>query len=334
MTDTKISADATEHVIAVPHSGKLKVFVQGNLEEKHGKTIFLTCHDMGTNYKSWLPFVNHAAMTGVRERSIFIHVCVPGQEDNAETLPESYNFPSLDQMGQDLSTVIDHFNVKSVIGIGEGAGANIIIRFAINNPNRALGIILIHCTASTASMMEYLNNKMISWKGALGMSQGAYDYLVSHKFGPGADAREARVEAYVAGLKARMNSANLSRYLDAYLKRTEIGSLSEKLKVDALLVAGTKTSHVQSVNAMHQNMNKSATTLLMVDDVGDVLTESPYKITRALILFCKGCGALSGVGIPGMERQRTLSGSMEEADRPRKLSLSFNRSAAIEKMPE
>lgn len=25
---------------------------------------------------------------------------------------------------------------------------------------------------------------MISWKGALGMSQGAYDYLVSHKFGP------------------------------------------------------------------------------------------------------------------------------------------------------
>lgn len=30
---------------------------------------------------------------------------------------------------------------------------------------------------------------------------------------------------------------------------------------------------------------------------------------------------VSGVTIPGMERQRTLSSSMEEADTPRKLSL-------------
>lgn len=47
----------------------------------------------------------------------------------------------------------------------------------------------------------------------------------------------------------------------------------------------------------------------------------PDRFTRALILFCKGSGVLSGVGIPGMERQRTLSSSMEEADRPRKASL-------------
>ncbi|KAJ1358170.1 hypothetical protein KIN20_016503 [Parelaphostrongylus tenuis] len=44
------------------------------------------------------------------------------------------------------------------------------------------------------------------------------------------------------------------------------------------------------------------------------------------ILLCKGCGVLSGVAIPGMERQRTLSSSMEEADRPRRLSVTQSQS--------
>jgi hypothetical protein len=34
----------------------------------------------------------------------------------------------------------------------------------------------------------------------------------------------------------------------------------------------------------------------------------PESLARSLILLCKGCGVLSGVAIPGMERQRTLSG--------------------------
>ena len=47
----------------------------------------------------------------------------------------------------------------------------------------------------------------------------------------------------------------------------------------------------------------------------------PDKLTRALILFCKGVGLLTGVSMPGVGMQRTLSTSMEEADRPRKQSL-------------
>ncbi|CAK5080319.1 unnamed protein product [Meloidogyne enterolobii] len=67
---------------------------------------------------------------------------------------------------------------------------------------------------------------------------------------------------------------------------------------------------------MHKGMNKKKTTLLVVDGVCDILQEAPSNLARSLILLCKGCGVLSGVPIPGMERQRTLSSSMEEADRP------------------
>ncbi|PIO71047.1 hypothetical protein TELCIR_07067 [Teladorsagia circumcincta] len=88
-------------------------------------------------------------------------------------------------------------------------------------------------------------------------------------------------------------------------------------------------------------MNRRKTTLLVVDNVADVLQEAvrlqfpcltnslyneterdlPDNMARSFILLCKGCGVLSGVAIPGMERQRTLSSSMEEADRPRRLSV-------------
>jgi hypothetical protein len=54
-------------------------------------------------------------------------------------------------------------------------------------------------------------------------------------------------------------------------------------------------------------MNKKKTTLLVVDGVSDVMQEAPGNLARSLILLCKGCGLLSGVAIPGMERQRTLS---------------------------
>ena len=37
--------------------------------------------------KCWFPFVMHSSMTEVRLRSVFLHVCIPGQEDNAEDLP-------------------------------------------------------------------------------------------------------------------------------------------------------------------------------------------------------------------------------------------------------
>jgi len=91
--------------------------------------------------------------------------------------------------------------------------------------------------------------------------------------------------------------------------------------MDALLVTGAKASHLHTVYTTHKSMNKKKTTLLVVDNVSDVMAEAPDNLARSLILLCKGCGVLSGVAIPGMERQRTLSSSMEEADRPRRLSV-------------
>ena len=44
--------------------------------------------------------------------------------------------------------------------------------------------------------------------------------------------------------------------------------------MDVLLVVGSKASYVHTVYTMHQSMNRERTTLLVVDGVGDVVSES------------------------------------------------------------
>ncbi|ULT79663.1 hypothetical protein L3Y34_010324 [Caenorhabditis briggsae] len=305
-------------VVQAANCGVLHVYVQGNLEERGGKTIILTVHDIGTNHKSFVRFVNHPSMAAVKEKAIFLHVCVPGQEDNSADY--FGDFPTLDGIGDDLNAVLDKFEVKSAIAFGEGVGANIICRFAMGHPNRIMGIILVHCTSTTAGIIEYCKEKVMNMRLENSiMSDGAWDYLLAHKFG---GESKSRAE-YLEELKQTLNAKNLSKYLVAFTKRTDLSStIGTKLEtVDALLVTGSKASHLHTVYTTHKSMNKKKTTLLVVDNVADVMQEAPDKLARSLILLCKGCGVLSGVAIPGMERQRTLSSSMEEADRPRRMSV-------------
>ncbi|KAH7732076.1 Ndr [Aphelenchoides avenae] len=309
---------------AVSIQGKhcsFNVYVQGDLEDRTGKTFILTVHDVGTNHKSFARFVNHPSMADVKQKAIFLHVCVPGQEDNAPDY--AGEFPTLAQLGEDLVCVLDKFDVRTCIAFGEGAGANIICRFALAWPNRIMGIILLRCTSTTAGVIEYFKDMLMNLRLENGvMTQGAWDYLSMHKFGQAADKKDK--QSYIDELKTALNPKNLSKYLYSFSKRTDFSTvIGAKLDtMDALLVTGAKAPQISTVYNTHKNMNKKKTTLLVVDNVSD-----PDKLARSLILLCKGCGVLSGDAIPGMERQRTLSSSMEEADKPRRFSFTHQQTA-------
>ncbi|GBM20526.1 Uncharacterized protein ZK1073.1 [Araneus ventricosus] len=116
--------------VVAPKSGTIKVHVQGDLDNAEKKAIFLTVHDIGSNHSSFYTFVNHPSMSEIKQRSVFIHVDVPGQEDHAPDLPNDFVFPTIQTIGEELVAVLDHLKVKLVVGFGEGAGANVLVRFA------------------------------------------------------------------------------------------------------------------------------------------------------------------------------------------------------------
>lgn len=45
-------------------------------------------------------------------------------------------YPTFDELGAQMLFVMSHFNLKSIIGLGVGAGANILARFALANPDK------------------------------------------------------------------------------------------------------------------------------------------------------------------------------------------------------
>uniref|UniRef100_A0A0K0D597 Sec1 family domain-containing protein 1 n=1 Tax=Angiostrongylus cantonensis TaxID=6313 RepID=A0A0K0D597_ANGCA len=254
--------------------------------------------------KTFVRFVNHPSMADVKNKSIFLHVCVPGQEDNAADYIG--DFPTLDNIAEDLTRVLDKFEVKVRTPLRFLFTVNACL-FQMENSNRILGIILVHCTSTTAGIFEYCKDKVINMRLENDiMTDGAWEYLVTHKFGT---VNKKDRQMYVDQLKHTLNPRNLSKYLLAFTKRTDLSSsIGTKLdNVDTLLVSGSRASHLHTVYSTQKSMNRRKTTLLIVDNVADVLQEAPDKMARSFILLCKGCGVLSGVAIPGMERQRTLS---------------------------
>jgi len=233
--------------------------------------------------------------------------------------------------------------------VGEGAGANILMRFGLAHTARLMGLILINCTAGTAGVWEFFKDKVMNRKlSNVGMNPGTENYLVFHKFGHQMENATAKERAdtihdFQAKLRSNINPRNLKKYVDSFLNRKDITQQLGNMKVDTLLVTGSLGAHVNTVLNIHANMDKQRASLLKVDDIGDIMTESPEKLAQGILLFVKGQGLLTSVTMPGVERQRTFSGgssdsqegpgirpprrqrtmSMEEYDRPniRRLSI-------------
>lgn len=358
------------YTVKTEKCGDITIHVQGDVSQQDKRAAFLTVHDLGCNHYAFEDFVNRPCMSDIKERSIFIHVDVPGHEDNADPLPESFQFPSLQQLGEELVTVLDFVKVKYVIGLGEGAGANVLARCGLAHPQRVIGLILINCTGSATSVMQNFKAKFISWKGKGTVSQSAEDYLVFHKFGhkynrsgeiqtdenvaeevfqgseeeeeeedeTDVDSKENKPKVklseqlmndtnpdkekvmtdFLQRLRSSINMNNVRLYVNAFLNRTDLPL--KQYKSDILLITGVLGSYANVVEKLHKDLDKNKATLLRIERAGDVLSEAPAKVAHAILLFCKGQGLLTSVTLPGVERQRTFSGSSLDMDRPRRFS--------------
>ncbi|XP_058454562.1 uncharacterized protein ZK1073.1 isoform X3 [Malaya genurostris] len=343
------------YAVNTEKSGEIIVTVQGDLTQQEKRAVFLTVHDLGCNHTSFQDFVNSACMIEIKERSCFIHIDVPGHAENAPNLPENFQFPSLQLLGEELVTVLDFLHVKYVIGLGEGAGANVLARFGIAHPSRSLGLILINVTGSAASVLDAFKTKFISWKEDA-LSQSAEDFLLYHKFGyifseqlTGDNPDKEKIVAeFQSRLHSSLNNKNLKQYVKAFMSRKDLPL--KNCKLDCLLITGVMSPYAGVVEKLYRDLNKEKVTLLKVERAGDVLADAPAKVAQSILLFCKGQGLLTSVAMPGVDRNRAFSTSsggssdgtpgarrlsrgmsMEDYDKPniRRLSVTIT-----EQMPE
>ncbi|PZC83935.1 uncharacterized protein ZK1073.1 isoform X1 [Helicoverpa armigera] len=316
-----------KYVVSTDRSGDIHVHVQGDLSQQDKRCVFLTVHDLGTNHSTMVDFVNSPAMSEIKERSCFIHVDVPGHEEGSPDLPDSYQFPSLQTLGEDLITVLDFLHVRYAVGLGEGAGANVLARCGLAHPRRLLGLILVNCTASTSSVADAFRSRFSRWRGA-DISQSEEDFLIYHKFGHQissdsceAGERDRMLTEYRSRLRGNLNTHNIKQYVRAFINRKDL--VLRGCQPDILLITGMLSPYSTVIEKMYKELDKERVTILKVDRAGDVLAETPAKIAQSLLLFCQGQGLLTSLPPPGVERRMSRAMSMEEYDKPniRRLSL-------------
>ncbi|XP_057319992.1 protein NDRG3 isoform X6 [Microplitis mediator] len=279
--------------------GSLLVAVQGN----RAKPAILTYHDLGLNYiSSFQAFFNYIDMRVLLENFCVYHVNAPGQEEGSPTLPFDYVYPTMDELAQQLLFVLGHFGLKSVIGFGVGAGANILARFALSHPSKVNALCLINCISTQAGWIEWGYQKLnVRHLRSQGMTQGVLDYLMWHHFGRGTEERNHDLaQVYTNYFERKVNPMNLALLIDSYVRRTDLNIAREldptrkkdgsTLSVPVINITGALSPHVDDTVTLNGRLDPTNSTWMKISDCGMVLEEQPGKVSEAFRLFLQGEG--------------------------------------------
>lgn len=278
----------SRHVVETENCGEMEVYVEGDLDKlRDTSTVFLTVHDVGSSYLSWVQFTRHKEVREVRKRSVFIHLSICGQAPGNQELD---TFPSMQDLGMDLVTVLDQLKIQTVVAMGDGAGANIVMQFAMSHPGRVWGVVLINSSATEGPDAVDRGTLLTSPRLLVGINKLHKDKMSKTN----------------SSSKNDVNLKNLSLFKSAYRARADLTSqLAEKISFDTLLITGTKSKAMKDTEEIHEEVKPGTCSIIKIDDVKDVMTEATDKLVDAIILFCQGLGLM-----PSARRRTSRSWSV------------------------
>uniref|UniRef100_A0A8C6UM58 N-myc downstream regulated 1b n=1 Tax=Neogobius melanostomus TaxID=47308 RepID=A0A8C6UM58_9GOBI len=277
--------------------------------------IILTYHDTGLNHKSCFETLfNHEDMREILRHFPVCHVEAPGQHEEAKTLPASYVYPSMDQLSETLPTVIKHFGVRSVIGLGVGAGAYVLAKFALNHSDMVDGLILININPNAEGLMDSVANKVSKVLCCVFAND---EIQTNHDL----------IATYRHHITATMNQSNVNQFYRSYHSRGALeverpvpgGSINVRtLKCSTLLVVGDHSPAVDHVVDCNSKLNPTKTTLLKMADCGGLpQVDQPAKVIEAMKYFIQGLGYLSSASMTRLRSRTNSSTSSFDGSRSR-----------------
>uniref|UniRef100_A0A672G5K3 N-myc downstream regulated 1b n=1 Tax=Salarias fasciatus TaxID=181472 RepID=A0A672G5K3_SALFA len=290
--------------------GKVHCIMTGT--PRANRPAILTFHDVGLNHKSCFePLFKHEDMQEIIRRLPICHVEAPGQHEGAKTLPTAYSYPTMDQLSEALPSVLKHFGLNSVIGLGVGAGAYILARFALNHPDLVDGLVLININPNADGLMDTVANKVYT---IITQLFGKEEIQNNHDL----------IATYRHHITTTMNQSNVSQFFRSYKQRTALeverpipgGNVNVRtLKCSTLLVAGDNSPAVEAVVDCNAKLNPTKTTLLKMADCGGLpQVDQPAKLTEAFKYFIQGMGYCN---MTRLRSRTTSSSSLMSFDGPR-----------------
>uniref|UniRef100_A0A8C9RHX7 N-myc downstream regulated 1a n=1 Tax=Scleropages formosus TaxID=113540 RepID=A0A8C9RHX7_SCLFO len=294
-----------EHDVETPY-GKVHCTMKG--VPKGDRPVILTFHDIGLNHKTCFdPLFSHEDMQEIMQHFAVCHVDAPGQHEGAATFPQGYDYPSMDQLSEVLPLVL---NLRSVIGMGVGAGAYILAKFALDYHTMVEGLVLININPCAEGWMDWAAHKISGWAHAMP------DMIITHLFGKEEiHNNHDLIATYRHHILNEVNQANLHLFVKSYDSRRDLeierpipgGHITVRtLKCPALLVVGDSSPAVDAVVECNTKLDPTKTTLLKFTCAG-VGDHAGYGVT--LPSSCPPLAPVPSASMTRLVRSRTASGS-------------------------
>ncbi|XP_033102840.1 uncharacterized protein ZK1073.1-like isoform X2 [Anneissia japonica] len=295
--------------------GAFHCYIQGDKEKQ--KMVCLTFHDIGLNHSSYVKLISQPVAHGLATKMCFVHINAPGQQDNAEPLKDGYVYPTMQQLADEVPYLLEQLGFQdkhTFVGLGEGAGSNVLLRFAIAHPERVQALVLLECTATSASFTEWGHEKVAAWNMDKGMNPKVENYILWHHLGNHSKDKLDVVQEYHENLYKRINSRNLHLFIDSFINRNNIIDKLDGLKLPMLLVTGSRSPHLKDVDKMWSHVHdKRLSNLLKAEDVaGDIKEEDPRKLIESMTYFLQGLGLISSLPLTRLGHSASLGETSKE----------------------
>uniref|UniRef100_A0A3B1JYJ4 NDRG family member 2 n=1 Tax=Astyanax mexicanus TaxID=7994 RepID=A0A3B1JYJ4_ASTMX len=221
-----------------------------------------------------------------------------GMESTMSLVCFRYQYASMDQLAEMIPAVLQYFNFRSVIGVGVGAGAYILSRFTLSNPDSVEGLVLVNIDPNARGWMDWAAQKISTLTSSL------TEQILSHLFSQEElSANTELVQSHRDRLTKAPNLINMELFFKSYSGRRDLNiDRNSTLKCPVMLVVGDQAPYEEAAVRGVQ-----------------------HKLTEAFKYFIQGMGYMASSCMTRLSRSRTTSLSSSysmEGSRSRSRTLS------------
>ncbi|XP_064593648.1 protein NDRG2-like isoform X1 [Zonotrichia leucophrys gambelii] len=305
-----------KHLLETPF-GVVHAWTSGS--PRPGRPALLTFPDVGhTHLTCFSELFGHPEMAEISRSFHLVHLEPPGMEEGAPPYPPGYQYPSLEQLAEALPGVLQGLGIRSIVGVGVGAGAFVLAKFGLLHPEAVEGLVLVNLDPKAKGWMDWAASKLS------GLTMSTNEMIMNHLFTQdelaAAPPPVRRVREHLAA------TPNPTLLWSMYTSRADLGlerSGAGSLRCPALLVVGDQAPHEDAVVECNAKLDPTQTSFLkMADGGGQPQIAQPGRLTEAIKYFLQGMGYMAASAMTRLSRSRTGSVTAGEAERGRSRTLS------------